>query len=189
MNQNDICERFRQSASLRAAGVIGPEEEGRLREHLAVCEPCERRYREYDSLSQRLRQAYRDDTRFANATAVQRIISAIETARPERRCERPVFNALKIAAIAASVAAILSAVVVGIRWGEWSMPVAPAEAVRTRQGDPMRLASGEVRQSLPTLIELRAMLDRPEGQWESLLARGSRSISTPSLSLETLLSE
>lgn len=189
MNQNDICERFRQSASLRAAGVIGPEEEGRLREHLTVCEPCERRYREYDSLSQRLRQAYRDDTRFANATAVQRIVSAIETARPERRCERPVVGAMKIAAIAASVAAILSAVVFGIRWGEWSTSVAPAEAVRTRQGEPIRLASDEVRQSLPTLIELRAMLDRPEGQWESLLARGSRSIFTPSLSLETLLSE
>jgi hypothetical protein len=96
---------------------------------------------------------------------------------------------MKIAAIAASIAAILSAVVVGIRWGEWSKPVAPAEAVRTRQGDPVQLANGEVRQSLPTLIELRAMLDRPEGQWESLLARGSRSISTPSLSIETLLSE
>lgn len=189
MIQNDNCEQFRQVASLLAAGVIGPNEEGRLREHLAVCESCERRYREYDSLMQGLRQAYRRDASVLDATALQRITAAIETARPERRIERPVFGAMKSAAIAASIAAILSAIVVGIRWGEWSKPEVPAEAVRTGQGDRMPFASRDQGQSLPTLIELRAMLDRPEGEWESLLAQGSRSISVPSLSLETLLSE
>ena len=189
MNQNDICESFRQSASLMAAGTILPDEEVRLCEHLKDCEPCERRYREYRSLSQGLRHAYRRDASFIDEAMLQRVTAAIETTRPERRLRRPVFNAMKFASIAASIAAVVLSIVVAIRRIDRSKGGAPVEVVRDTRVDPISRASHDQSQSLPTLIELRAMLDRPEGQWESLLARGSRSISTPSLSIETLLSE
>lgn len=195
MNQNDICEDFRQSVALMAAGVIDPDEERRLVEHLKVCQSCERRYREYDSLSQGLRQAYRRDASVLDETMLQRVTAAIDTVRPERPLRRPVIRVATFAAVAASIAAVILSIVVGVRWVERSKGVAPVEAIRTTdairagQGDPMLLASRDQPRSLPTLIELRAMLDRPEGEWESLLAQGSRSISTPSLSLETLLSE